>query len=108
MIVRRGNALSVEAMMCLSLLRLLYGRRKILRLYFGMKAGLWRGGDDVMATDAVFIVSICCLYRAHMTFRTVVLLSVLKMGCLFICHAKTSAERGYMRFLLNIYLCLVF
>ena len=42
-------------------------RRKILRLYFGMKAGLWRGGDDVMATDAVFIVSICCLYRAYMT-----------------------------------------
>lgn len=31
---------------------------KILRLYFGMKAGLWRGGDDVMATDAVFIVPI--------------------------------------------------
>ena len=107
MIARRGNALSIEAMMCLSLLRLLYGRRKILRLYFGMKAGVWRGGDDVMAADAVFIVSICCLYRAYMTFRMVVLLSVLKMGCLFICHAKTSAERGYMRFLLNIYLCLV-
>lgn len=82
--------------------------RKILRLYFGMKAGLWRGGDDVMAADAVFIVPICRLYRAHMTFRTVVLLSVLKMGCLFICHAKTSAERGYMRFLFNVYLCLVF
>lgn len=61
-----------------------------------------------MAADAVFIVPICRLYRAHMPFRTVVLLSVLKMGCLFICHAKTFAERGYMRFLLNIYLCLVF
>ena len=36
-----------------------------------------------------------------MTFRTVVLLSVLKIGCLFICHAKTSAERGYMRFCLT-------
>ena len=41
-------------------------RHKILRLYFGMKAGLWRGGDDVMATDAVFIVPICRLYRVHM------------------------------------------
>lgn len=61
-----------------------------------------------MAADAVFIVPICRFYCVHMPFRTVVLLSVLKMGCIFICHAKTSVERGYMRFLLNIYLCLVF
>ena len=39
-------------------------RRKILRLYFGMKAGLWRGGDDVMAADAVFIVPICRFARS--------------------------------------------
>ena len=39
-IVRRGNALSVEAMMCLSLLCFLYGRRKILRLYL-VGSAIW-------------------------------------------------------------------
>lgn len=61
-----------------------------------------------MATDAVFIVPISRFYRAYMPFRTVVLLSVLKMGCFFICRAKVYAERGYMRFLFNIYSCLMF
>ena len=58
MIVRRGNALSVEAMMCLSLLRLLYGRRKILRLYL-VSSAFWVCGLFVVVMEEMCLLSVC-------------------------------------------------
>ena len=58
MIVRRGNALSVEAMMCLSLLRLLYGRRKILRLYL-VGSAFWVCGLFVVVMGKMCLLSVC-------------------------------------------------
>ena len=54
----RENALSVEAMMYLSLLRLLYGRRKILRLYL-VGSAFWVCGLFVVVMGKMCLLSVC-------------------------------------------------